>query len=138
MSHIFEINWPVLLPHYVLPGTRQGLAETTWSSFGSLATRYVISVVTCLSAKEEVYREVGLSLKSRDLLFDQFCRSVTTIFVFFFSLSILMTWSQEYLKILGRCTDVKRQLCSKLSKAPNAFSCLASLEAMNSSPFDGI
>lgn len=46
MSHIFEINWPVLLTHYVLPGTAQGPAETTRSSFGSLATRYVISAVT--------------------------------------------------------------------------------------------
>lgn len=41
MSHIFEINWPVLLAHYALPGTAQGPAETARSSFGSLATRCV-------------------------------------------------------------------------------------------------
>lgn len=48
VSHpaFFEINWPVLLAYYELPGTAQGPAETARSSFGSLATRYVISVVT--------------------------------------------------------------------------------------------
>lgn len=46
LTSFFEINWPVLLAYYELPGTAQGPAETARSSFGSLATRYVISVVT--------------------------------------------------------------------------------------------